>query len=162
MIFESTRRRISFTEGVEVVLADGQGWMLPFDVHLSEPLPGSPRRPGTLPDIAEPELRQLLRDALDAESEYDARLCDLSLAIYLLRRNYELGPDELQSLLGFSSDSAEGLALRRQLRSLVAEAARRRVAPLNVRPEPPHHAGLRPSLQHWIGRLRRRYQQHPA
>lgn len=162
MIFEPTRRRISFTEGVRVILADGQDWTLPFEFSPAEPGTGGPRRGAGLAESPEPELRQLLREAWDAESEYEARHCDIALAIHLLRKNYDLGPDELQGLLGFSADSASGQALRVQLRSLVAEAARRRSGSLQVRPEAPHRSGLRPSLQHWIGRLRQRYHGHPA
>lgn len=162
MIFEASRRRESFTDGIGVILGDGQRWTLPSEWAAGERAQPSNRRQATAKEAAEAELRALLGDAWESETESDARRCDLALAIHLLRKNYDLGPDELQELLGFTADSAEGRSLRGQLRSLIAEAHRRRAPASHLRPERPHRPGMRSNLQGLWGRLRARYQRHLA
>ena len=75
-------------ERLHVRLADGETWSLSVGGQSEE----------------DPELDALLAAAIDVEDQSEALRAELSLTIFLLRRNYDLSPDELALLLTFTPD----------------------------------------------------------
>src|SRR5437868_6310544 len=82
---EPAARRPGFVDGRRVTLADGRNWALP------------PRDPSR----ADPECDALLSALLDAEDRPESLRAGLALLIFLLDRNYSLGPADLSALLTF-------------------------------------------------------------
>lgn len=158
MILESSRRRLTFKEGVGFLLADGQYWELPIDP------PGADR--GASASMrgrpTEAEFQELLIEAQEAESDDEANRYNLAVAIHLLSRNYELEAQELRALLNFPPSSAAADSLMRRVSQLVAEGPSRRRPAEYLRTEASHSWGPRYILQSCWGRLRRGYTGRPA
>jgi hypothetical protein len=88
-----------------VRLADGQTWCLSLGGQSEE----------------DPELDALLAAAIDVEDQSEALRAELSLTIFLLRRNYDLSPDELALLLTFTPDDPALSALQNAVHDLLVE-----------------------------------------
>jgi hypothetical protein len=66
---------------------------------------------------------------MEVEDFTEALQAELAVTIYLLRRNYELSPDQLALLLTFAPDDPALPALQKAMHEfLVALTARKRVA----------------------------------
>jgi len=109
MLAETNLRLPQFRPGPSIRLADGQFWTFPA-ATVSEP---SPQRPQDEPerDADEPGLDAdyiaLLEAIQEAEDRSDQLRAELALAIHLLSQNYDLDPDDYQTLLGFEPGSPE-------------------------------------------------------
>ncbi|SIO61564.1 hypothetical protein SAMN05444166_6791 [Singulisphaera sp. GP187] len=90
---------------IQVRLADGETW---------DPTVGDPAR-------QDPEFDALLAAAIDVEDHSEALRAELALTIYLLRRNYDLSPDELALLLTFTPDDPALATLQSAIHDLVVE-----------------------------------------
>lgn len=104
---ESTARRRGFVNGPSVRLADGHAWSLP---------PRDPARD-------DPEYDGLLAAVVEAEDQPEALRAGLALTIFLLDRNYMLGPDDLSALLSFPPCHPDLEALQRTVDAFAREAA---------------------------------------
>lgn len=104
---ERARRRPGFVEGVAVQLSDGGHWTIP---DLSSPRDDNDRD-------------ELLTAAHEAEDPFEGRRAELALTIFLLRRNYDLGPEDFQALLSFAPDDPALSALQRTMHDLVLTAS---------------------------------------
>jgi len=92
-------------ERLHVRLADGETWSLSVGGQAEE----------------DPELDALLAAAIDVEDQSEALRAELSLTIFLLRRNYDLSPDELALLLTFTPDDPALSALQNAVHDLLVE-----------------------------------------
>ena len=92
MMDERSKRRPSFSEGAKILMADGQEWSL---AKPSSEMLGSA------------QFKAFTRGLLEAEDRSDLLRAEFALAINLLTSNYDLGPNDLQSLLGFRRGSPE-------------------------------------------------------
>ncbi|AGA26762.1 hypothetical protein [Singulisphaera acidiphila] len=92
-------------ERIHVRLSDGETWSLAVGAQSRK----------------DPELDALLAAAIDVEDQSEALRAELSLTIFLLRRNYELNPDELALLLTFTPDDPALSALQNAVHDLVVE-----------------------------------------
>jgi hypothetical protein len=108
MADEKALRRPTFVEGRRVVLADGQSWSLP--THRA--------------DRADPEYDAILRMVREAEDASDRLRSELALTIFLLSRNYQLTPDVLQEILGFSPDDPALVVMQQTVHALAVESMR--------------------------------------
>jgi hypothetical protein len=97
MLNETTYRSLSFQEGTEVRLADGNVWTLPAAAPLLE-------QDGTSNE-ADESLSGLLDGVLEAEDRSEQLRAELALAIHLLGRNYRIGPRQYQAILAFAAGS---------------------------------------------------------
>jgi hypothetical protein len=104
---ELLTRHAGFTEGVVVVLADGQSWTLPVPDQNAQ---------------HDPELDGLLRCIGGAEDRSEQLRAELALTILLLSRNYVLGPEELSALLSFPPDDPRLAVLQERVHALAVEA----------------------------------------
>ncbi len=94
MILDETGvRRPGFLAGMSVPLADGNRWCLP-----------APPLPAEL-GANSPAFRDLIVWYRDGE-EVERDQCVLAFAVYLLRQNYDLRPDQLRALLLFATPEA--------------------------------------------------------
>jgi hypothetical protein len=89
-------RRSEFCGGVPVSLADNQIWFIP-----AAPAPGA-----ELDSQFGPAYGALLRSIAEAEDAAERSRAELALAIFLLRFNYDLTPENLQAILLFPSGTA--------------------------------------------------------
>lgn len=97
--------RETVMERIHVRLADGETWRLAVGDQSRK----------------DPELDALLAAAIDVEDQAEALRAELSLTIFLLRRDYDLSPDELALLLTFTPDDPALAALQNAVHDLVAE-----------------------------------------
>jgi hypothetical protein len=111
---EDLTRRCNFQPGRAIRLADGQEWVFPC------PASGSDRAFGH----ADEEYHGLLRAIREAADERERLLCELAIAIFLLRLNYTLTAEDLEFLFTFPSGSSELRESQRQFRSLAAQHRR--------------------------------------
>ena len=95
---EQSLRRDDFGWGVPVRLADRQTWNFPTPNGLIE---------RDLPNNLASEYLALTRSLVEAESLTDLTRGELALAIFLLRRNYELTPAACFQVLGFAPNDPE-------------------------------------------------------
>ncbi|WP_156512758.1 hypothetical protein [Planctomyces sp. SH-PL62] len=106
----SRRRSGEFREGRRVLLADGGTWAFPTA--------------GQAWGLDSPEYQSLVRAVVEADEEFDRRLAELAMAIFLLGSNYELSPEDFQRLLTFEPGSPEQSAWGLALRGVIAEHVR--------------------------------------
>lgn len=106
---ECSARRSAFVDGPRVRLADGGVWTLPHR-DLSHD---------------DPEYDALVAAVFEAEDGAEALRAGLALTIFLLDRNYALGPDALSSLLTFPPGDPDLIALQRDVHALALKTARR-------------------------------------
>src|SRR4051794_36661563 len=99
MLDERLNRRSDFRPGWPIRLADGRDWSLP-----GPPARGSQGGVTAGAPVFEPDYEALLEALRDPEDEADRLRCELALAICLLGRNYDLGPDDFDALLDFDDD----------------------------------------------------------
>src|SRR4051812_12212403 len=85
MIDERALRRPNYVEGKGIRLANGQVWSFPERPPLQD----------------DHELIAVLREIGESEDEPDQLRAELTLAILLLSRNYDLTPADYQAILGF-------------------------------------------------------------
>lgn len=97
MVDELMSRRSDFHAGRGICLADHRTWTFPTPVE---------RWIASL-DTAEGDYIGLIRAVLEAESQAEARLSELALAMFLLGQNYRLTPQNYQELFTFKSGSIE-------------------------------------------------------
>ena len=95
---EQSLRRDDFGWGVPVRLADRQTWNFPTPHELIE---------RDLPNDLASEYFALTRGVVEAESLMDLTRAELALALFLLRRNYELTPAVCFQVLGFAPNDPE-------------------------------------------------------
>jgi|GEM_PF-1389145 len=106
---ECSARRPAFVDGPRVRLADGRVWTLPHrDVSRDDP-----------------EYDALVAAVFEAEDEAEALRAGLALTIFLLDRNYDLGPDALSALLTFPPGDPDLVELQRDVHALALKSARR-------------------------------------
>jgi hypothetical protein len=108
MIDELALRRPAFVEGVRIRLANGQQWSFPD-------------RP---PHPEDQELIALLQAVDEAEDAHERLRGELALAILLLSRNYDLGPDDYQAILGYPQDDPAIAAMQTALHELAIRQSR--------------------------------------
>ncbi len=98
---EAERRRPDFRDGTAIVLSDGNPWVFPLpelqDFYFHEDAKGDVRMArGT---SCGPEFDAILDAYVDAETSWD-ELCALAkAALFLLRKNYDLTPDDARFIL---------------------------------------------------------------
>jgi hypothetical protein len=97
MFNERTYRSLSFQDGTEVRLADGNVWTLPAAAALLEQ--------GETLNRVDEGLSGLLGAIPEAEDRSEQLRAELALAIHLLGWNYRLGPNEYRTLLEFAPGS---------------------------------------------------------
>jgi hypothetical protein len=97
VVDELMSRRSDFHPGRGICLADLQTWTFPAPVE------------GWIAstDSDQGDYVGLIRAVLEAESQAEARLAELALAMFLLGQNYRLTPQDYQELFTFTSDSKE-------------------------------------------------------
>jgi hypothetical protein len=118
MIDEKSLRRAEFLDGQPIRLADGTFWTLPMP-----PAVDTPENIGEGPpvcDVFGPRYSAILDAIREAEDDAEVLRAELTLAIFLLRRNYDLDRIGLRSLLHF--DNPEELAQMQRTMSVVASA----------------------------------------
>jgi hypothetical protein len=106
---EPLKRRPGFIEGRAVRLSDGQEWWLPFRDPARDDL----------------EYDALLAVICEAEDRVEGLLAELALTIFLLTRNYELAPNQLERLLQFRADDPSLRRLQAAVHEVVVESLRR-------------------------------------
>ena len=84
-------RSPTYRDGSGVRLADGQDWIMP-----APPASDGPEQVAT---VLGEDYEALVMAVAEAIDESERRLAELCLAIYLLGRNYDLGPSDYQALL---------------------------------------------------------------
>jgi hypothetical protein len=104
------------TMEMTIRLADGADWDFagPEEVAAEGP-------------AAQAELQGLLTAIAESEDDYERRLGELALAIFLLGLDRDLGPDDYTRLLSFPPGAPDADALRADFQALAqlhAEAAR--------------------------------------
>jgi hypothetical protein len=104
MIDENSRRRSGFRNGIAIRLADGRPWIFP------EPVSGRA--------LDDPHLLAILEAIREAEDHVDLLRAELVLAIHLLGRNYELGPEDYQELLAFEPGGTTLAQVQRAIHNL--------------------------------------------
>jgi hypothetical protein len=102
MLDEQAYRRPDFVGGILIRLADGQSWSFPSAVA-----PGAARDGATNGGAFGSDYAVLLEAVREADDETERLRAELALAIYLLARNYDLGPNDYQELLGWAPGSPE-------------------------------------------------------
>ncbi|WP_165250211.1 oxysterol-binding protein [Paludisphaera soli] len=148
MVDESSRRLPTHRPGRKIRLADGRPWFVPAPPTSNEPH-----------DLrAGPEYDQLLDAACEADSEAERFLAELALVLFLLGRNYDLGPSDYQQLLSFPPDSPALLEWRAELGELVREHLRARGGPSGPAPA----STAEPLSQGWLTRLLARFWLSPT
>src|SRR4051794_3064968 len=128
---ERKMRRPGFLDGPSIRLGDGQLWAFPSpDGIASASDHGAATR--TASDAAvDLEFEATLRAVIEAEDEAEQLRAELALAIYLLSRNYDLGPADYRAILGPpSSQTLE--AMKQSFHQLAMDHIRsyRRGAPI--------------------------------
>ena len=103
LIDESTRRLVTFSGGIPIVLADGQPWSFPRPFLEIIPTFGDNGSVETeFSTTLGPDFDVLMaayESACDSESNKDAILCLMALAAHMLRLNYNLSNADLAILL---------------------------------------------------------------
>jgi hypothetical protein len=102
MLDEHAYRWPDFIGGILIRLADGQLWSFPSPVA-----PGVTRDGAANGGAFGPDFGVLLEAVWEADDETERLRAELALAIYLLARNYDLGPNDYQELLGWAPGSPE-------------------------------------------------------
>ncbi len=137
MVEERTRRRPGFSREMPLCLADRQEWWVPA--------PGALRNPAATAVDQEYEL--IVAWVACAEDEAELSRAELALGIYLLDRNYRLGPDDFARLLEVPPGTHQSEAVR---------AAFRRVAAVHVpRQRIDEAAATSPGPAGWRGLISR-------
>jgi hypothetical protein len=128
---EDIHRRPGFQSGRSIRLADGQEWVFPAPVT---------RGTGDAEDAdiaADSSYLALLRALEEAEDRAELRRAELALTIHLLGRNYDLGPEDYQRLLGLTPGSPELARMQDELHELVWAHLEQLRERLESRPEGP-------------------------
>ena len=128
MFNERTCRSLSFQDGTEVRLADGDFWTLPAAAALL--------KQGETSSSADEGLSGLLGAILEAEDRSEQLRAELALAIHLLGRNYRLGPGEYRAILGFAPDSPLLGASQQTFHAIAMDYATRLCSRSTRSPEP--------------------------
>ena len=102
MLDEHTARRPEFLEGRWVRLADGRSWSLPDRVPTDDG-----------------DAVALLDGIGQSEDQNERLFGELALTIFLLARNYQLRPSDLQTLLRFDPSDPALRGLQHDVHALV-------------------------------------------
>ena len=105
---ESSLRKSKLNPGQPVVLADGQSWMIPCPriVYLPDFGPNGGFRIEAVSTFG-PEFDRKVQILRDAESVPDEAAALLGVAVDLLGRNYDLGPEQYRALLRYETGAEE-------------------------------------------------------
>lgn len=102
LIDEVGARRPDFVAGRRVAMADGQSWSLPCPEVSYVPKFDEARGVGLEAESSfGPDFERKVEAVRSAISTRDEAAAAFALAIDLLRRNYDLGPDQYRELLGY-------------------------------------------------------------
>lgn len=100
-------------DGIDVRLSDGANWRLSLGDRLRH----------------DHEFKALLSAAMEVEDRAEALQAELALTIFLLRRNYNLTPDQLASLLTFEPGDPALLELQKVMHEFLVELTAREAIP---------------------------------
>lgn len=114
---ESALRTESFTEGVKIKLGDGQEWWFPkpvteFRLSFEE---GNRAQYALSRSTYGLEYWSLFDEFAEAEEAIDQASALANLAVYLLRRNYDLSNDDLMTLLPYIIEDSETMGMWREI-----------------------------------------------
>lgn len=90
---------------IDVPLSDGRIWSLRMDGPAGE----------------DPTLDALLACVIEAEDQAEVARAELALTIYLLDKNYRLGPNQLALLLTFQANDPDLAALQKAIHDAVLQ-----------------------------------------
>lgn len=102
MLKESECRRLDFVEGRRVAFPDGQEWSVPVPMIRLAPVMVNGRFEAlrSMTDMG-PELDELLKAVEDAEDGIREKVAVMSVALFLLRKNYDIPDAEAPELLAW-------------------------------------------------------------
>lgn len=107
-IDESALRRTEFRAGQAVELADGQSWSIPCPTVDYVPTFGPEGQVGVeLVSSFGPLFDRKVQILRDADTTADEAVAFFNLAVDLLDRNYDLGPDHYRTLLRYRPGDQE-------------------------------------------------------
>jgi len=114
---EIALRNESFSAGVKIKLGDGQEWWFPkpiieFRLSFED---GKPAQYALSRPTYGLEYWALFDEFVDADGALDQASALANLAIYLLRRNYNLSNDDMAKLLPYIGDDEEAVSIWREI-----------------------------------------------